>query len=91
MTNIDTVGNILIDRVDIEKVAAYKYLKQAITMENRTRQEVSIGIKAEWNVLGKCRELFLDRHLPMSLNRKVFSQCILPAMTYGCQTWLQKR
>ena len=30
---------------------------------------------------------FLDRHLPMSLKRKVFNQCVLPAITYDCQTW----
>ena len=23
----------------------------------------------------------------MSLKRKVFNQCVLPAMAYGCQTW----
>ena len=23
----------------------------------------------------------------MSLKRKVFNQCVLPAMTYECQTW----
>ena len=23
----------------------------------------------------------------MSLKRKVFNQCVLPAMTYGCKTW----
>ena len=32
------------------------------------------------------REIFLDRHLPMSLKRKVFNQCVLSAMTYGCKT-----
>ena len=36
---------------------------------------------------GKYREIFLDRHLPMSLKRKVFNRCVLPAMTYLCQTW----
>ena len=56
-------------------------------MENRTKQEVSIGIKSGWRVFGKYREIFLDRHLPMSLKRKVFNQCVLPAMTYGYQTW----
>ena len=25
--------------------------------------------------------------MPLSLKRQVFDQCILPAMTYGCQTW----
>ena len=55
-------------------------------MENRTRQEVSIRIKAGARVLGKYREIFLDRHLPMCL-KKVFNQYVLPAITYGCQTW----
>ena len=75
------------DNVQIEKVANYKYPGQTIAMENRTRQEVSIRIKAGWNVLGMYREIFLDRHLPMSLTRKVFNQRVLPAMACGCQTW----
>ena len=37
--------------------------------------------------LEKYREICLDRHLLRSLKRKVFNQCVLPAMTYGCQTW----
>ena len=56
-------------------------------MENRTRQDDMIRIKAGWSVYGKYREIFLDRHLPMSLKRKVFNQRVLQAMTCGCQTW----
>ena len=55
-------------------------------MENSTKQEVSVRIKAGWSIFGKYREIFLDRHLPISLKRKVFNQCVLPAMIYGCQT-----
>ena len=55
-------------------------------MENSTKQEVLIRIKAGWSVFGKHREIFLDWHLPISLKRKVFNQCVLPAMTYGRQT-----
>ena len=65
----------------------YKYLGQIIAMENRTKQEVPSRIKAGLSVFGKYREISLDRYLPMSLKRKVFNQCVLPAMTYGCQTW----
>ena len=25
--------------------------------------------------------------MPVSLKRQVFDQCVLPSMTYGCQTW----
>ena len=37
-------------------------------------------MKAEWSALGKYREIFLDRHLPMSLKRSVFYNCVLLAM-----------
>ena len=43
------------------------------------------------SVLGKYGEVFLNKHLPMSLKRKVFNQCVLPATTYGCQTWSLKK
>ena len=86
MTNIDTTDNIQINGTEIEKATDYKYLGHTIARENRTK-EVSIRIKAGWSVFGKYREIFLDRYLSMSLKRKVFSQCVLPAMTYGCQTW----
>ena len=82
MTNIDTTDNVQINGREIEKVTNYEYLRQITAMENSTKQEVSIRIKAGWSVFGKYREIFLDRHLPMSLKRKVFNQCVLPAMTY---------
>ena len=87
MSYIDTTDNMQIDGTEIEKMTNYKYLGQTIAMENRTKQEVSMRIKSGWSVSGKCIEIFLDTYRPMSLKRKVFNQCVLPAMTYGCQTW----
>ena len=87
MANTDTTDNIQTNGTEIEKVTNYKYLGQTITMENSTKQDVSIRIKAGWSVFGKYREIFLDRHLSMSLKKKVFNQCVLPAIRYGCQTW----
>ena len=83
MTNTDTTDIIQIDRTEVEKVTNYKYLRQKIAVENRTRQEVLIRMKAGRSVLGQCKEIFLDLHLPVSLKRKVFNQCVLPAVTYG--------
>ena len=74
------------NKQDRNTVTNYKYLGQTIAMENRTRQEVLKIIKAM--LLEKYRDtFFLDRHLPINLKRKVFNQCALPAMIYGCQTW----
>ena len=70
MTNIDTTDNIQIDETERERMTNYKYLRQMISMENRTRQEVSIRIKVEWGVFGRYREIVLDMHLPISLKRK---------------------
>ena len=70
MTNIDTTNNIQIIWTEIEKVTNYKYPGQTIAMENRTNQEVLIRIKAGWSVLGKYRDIFLNRHLPMRLKRR---------------------
>ena len=58
-----------------------------MAIENGAKQEVSIRLKAGWSVFGKYRENFRDRHLLVSLKRKVLNQCVLPAMTYVCQTW----
>ena len=56
-------------------------------MENRTRQEVSIRLRAGWSVFGEYRDIFLNRHLPVSLQGKAFNQCDFPTVTYGCQAW----
>ena len=61
VTNIDTTDSIPIDGTEIKKPTNYEYLGQKIAMENRTRQEVLIGIKAGWSVFAKCREIFLDK------------------------------
>ena len=46
MTNINTTHNMQINRTEIEKVTNYKYLGQTIAVEYRTKQAVSIRIKA---------------------------------------------
>ena len=38
-------------------------------------------------VLEKNKEILQDKQLPISLKKQVMDQCILPTMTYGCQTW----
>ena len=49
MTNIDTTDNIQMEGTEIEKVTNYKYLRQTVAMENKTRQKVLIGIKRGWS------------------------------------------
>ena len=87
MTNFETNQKIEIDGIEIEKVYEYKYLGQTIAMEDRTSNEAQLRIKAGWSVFGRYKEIFQDKEIPLSLKRKAFNQCIIPTMTYGCQTW----
>ena len=86
MRNIGTTDNIQIDGTEIEKMTNYTYLRQTKAMENRIKQEVSIRINNRTDYFQRTENFFLDRHLAMSLKRKVFDQCVLPAVICGCQT-----
>ena len=71
------------------KVDRYKYLGQTVMMENQTREEVMIRIKAGWSCFGRFKDILCDRKLPMSLRRRMYNQCVIPTMTYGQKHGLQ--
>ena len=49
--------------------------------------DIYARIRAAWSCFGKNKEILQDKQLPISLKKQVMDQCILPTMTYGCQTW----
>jgi hypothetical protein len=76
---------------EIETVDEYVYLGQLITPANDSMNEVKRRISAGWGAFSKYRDI-LKSKMPMCLKRKLYNQCIQPAMTYGSQTWaLNKR
>ena len=87
MTNYENDDTIQIENATIEKVQKYKYLGKSTCMKDLTKEEVDIRIRASWSCFGRNREIFLDKNMPLSLKKQVYDQCILPTMTYGCQTW----
>ena len=87
MTNFVTTQKIEIEGIEIEKVEHYKYLGQTIAFEDRTAYEVQLRIQAGWAVFGKYKEIFQNKEIPICLKRRAYNQCIIPTMTYGCQTW----
>ena len=75
------VNGIKLDQVD------YVYLGQRFTLiEKNQDNEIRRRIKAGWQAYGT-RSIIMKGTLPTCLKRKVFNQCILPAMTYGAETW----
>jgi Reverse transcriptase (RNA-dependent DNA polymerase) len=71
---------------EVEGVTEYVYLGQLVKMENDKTDEIRRRIAAGWGAFAKYRDI-LKSKMPMCLKRKVYNQCIQPAMIYGCQTW----
>ena len=55
-------------------------------MANDRNNEIRRRIAAGWMAFAKYREI-MKSNIPICLKRKVYHQCIEPAITYGCQTW----
>ena len=50
MTNFQSDEIMKIENETIEKVDGYKYLGQTVIMDEHTREEVTIRIKAGWSI-----------------------------------------
>ena len=87
MTNFQTTESVEIDSEPIEKVECYTYLGKEIRMEDTTKEEVLRKIKTGWRCFGMNKGILCDKSIPIPLRRRVFNQCIIPAMTYGAETW----
>ena len=87
MTNHADSKDIQIDQQKIEKVTEFKYLGQTTHLKDTTKEEIYARIRAARSCFGKNKEILQDKQLPISLKKQVMDQCILPTMTYGCQTW----
>ena len=65
MTNFPSDETIAIENEKIEKVDWYQYLGQSVMMDEHTREEVMIGIKAVWSCFGRYKDILCDQKLPM--------------------------
>ncbi len=72
---------------NLEIVDEYVYLGQVIQLgRSNFEKEVNRRIQLGWAAFGKLRNIF-SSNLPQCLKTKVYNQCVLPAMTYGTETW----
>ncbi|KAG7311162.1 hypothetical protein JYU34_002159 [Plutella xylostella] len=85
MTNT-TQTPININNIDLEYVEDYIYLGQNISFKEKMDKEITRRINIGWKKYWSLKHIFKSK-LHQSLKSKVFNTCILPAMTYGAQTW----
>ena len=80
--------NVIVDGKKIQKVDSYVYIGK---MVNKDPDQIQKKLKRESDRGGvhsvKLDSIMRDKNVLMRLKRKAFNECILPVMTYGCETW----
>jgi len=69
-----------------EEFNEYLYLGQLLTLDRDYEIEIKRRITIGWKTFGKHCQI-MKSNLPTCLKRKIYNHCVLPSMTYGCETW----
>ena len=88
-TKVTVVDNtpINVNNVLIENVQGYVYLGQHYSLKEKNQnKEIQRRIMAGWAACAEHRDIFKS-NLVICLKRQVYNSCVLPAMTYGAETW----
>ena len=70
------VNNVLIENVEDTRA----------TLQPQGKRDVQRRTMAGWAAYAKHRDIFKS-NLAICLKRQVYNFCVLPAMTYGAETW----
>lgn len=87
MTNGEQESPIYIIDKLIEYVNEYVYLGQIISPIDLTTKEIERRIGHAWKSYWSLKEIMKNTEISMTVKRKLFNTCIMPVLTYGCQTW----
>ncbi|KAI8434265.1 hypothetical protein MSG28_012359 [Choristoneura fumiferana] len=86
MTN-STRNQISIDNVPLDYVDSYIYLGKQISFQKQSNDvEIERRIKGTWKKYWSLKEIFKSQ-MPMKIKKQVMDSCLLPSLTYACQTW----
>ena len=89
-TKVMVVDNtpINVNNVLIENVQGYRYLGQHYSLKEKNQdKEIQRRIMAGWAAYAKHRDIF-ENNIVICLKKQVYNSCVLPAMTYGAETWI---
>ena len=78
---------VIVEGSEIEEVQSNIYLGQRVSlvdtdMGNEINRRIQAGSESSND-----HKIFLKSNIPNSLKKKLYNQCVLPAMTYASETW----
>lgn len=87
MTNSDC-ATIIVNNSPLQYVEDYVYLGKLVSFKkSRHSDDLHKRITASWGKFWSYKEI-LKSTLPIKLKTKILDSCILPCITYGCQSWI---
>lgn len=79
---------IVVNNNTIDYVDDYIYLgKQVSFRKNNNIEEIDRRISITWKKFWAYKEV-MKSNMDLKLKKKVMDSCLLPCLTYGCQTWI---
>lgn len=79
--------DIMVDGNKIEYVKEYIYLGQIISPTDAMTKEINRRIAQGWKKYWSLKEIVKSKDIGNHIKKKTFETCILPVLTYGCETW----
>ncbi|CAK1597712.1 unnamed protein product [Parnassius mnemosyne] len=79
--------DVMVDGNKIEYVKEYIYLGQIISPSDEMTKEINRRIAQGWRKYWSLKEIVKSKDLGNHIKKKTFETCILPVLTYGCETW----
>ena len=78
---------VMIDGEQLEEVAEYKYLGRLVTSCKYISKEIAQRITSGWRRFGEYSHFLKDRMIINCPMRTIMDTVVLPAVTYGAETW----
>ncbi|PZC78089.1 hypothetical protein B5X24_HaOG202624 [Helicoverpa armigera] len=78
---------ILLNAEPVEFVKEYTYLGQQISVTDIMTKEIDTRIGNAWKRYWGFKEIMKNTEIKTYVKTKLYNTCILPVLTYGCETW----
>jgi hypothetical protein len=80
-----------IDNCAFERVEEFKYLETTLTNQNSVQEAIKSRLKTQNACYQSMQNLLSSSLLCKNLKIKIYSSIILPVVSYGCETWSERR